>query len=209
MPCRHPTTNSLFVSPDLPNAHGLAVDWVSRNLFWTSYDTNKKQINVARLDGSFKNAVVQGLEQPHGLVVHPLRGSVQSSGLWDMVGIGAGKRRTLTLPSWDFPTGSSTGLMVTTSAWPTWMAAIALCSSVGRKALWVRACLPAPLPFPLSTTGGCLRGSSGAPQCSSSSLPVLTTLHQSCTPLLHAGFLSWSWAPYSDTPSCRPSYRFP
>lgn len=44
---------------DLPNAHGLAVDWVSRNLFWTSYDTNKKQINVARLDGSFKNAVVQ------------------------------------------------------------------------------------------------------------------------------------------------------
>lgn len=61
------------VSPDLPNAHGLAVDWVSRNLFWTSYDTNKKQINVARLDGSFKNAVVQGLEQPHGLVVHPLR----------------------------------------------------------------------------------------------------------------------------------------
>lgn len=68
--------------PDLPNAHGLAVDWVSRNLFWTSYDTNKKQINVARLDGSFKNAVVQGLEQPHGLVVHPLRGSVScSSGL--------------------------------------------------------------------------------------------------------------------------------
>lgn len=68
--------------PDLPNAHGLAVDWVSRNLFWTSYDTNKKQINVARLDGSFKNAVVQGLEQPHGLVVHPLRGSVYcSSGL--------------------------------------------------------------------------------------------------------------------------------
>lgn len=68
------------VPPDLPNAHGLAVDWVSRNLFWTSYDTNKKQINVARLDGSFKNAVVQGLEQPHGLVVHPLRGSVQGLG---------------------------------------------------------------------------------------------------------------------------------
>jgi hypothetical protein len=76
-----PTTDSLFVPPDLPNAHGLAVDWVSRNLFWTSYDTNKKQINVARLDGSFKNAVVQGLEQPHGLVVHPLRGSVCSPGL--------------------------------------------------------------------------------------------------------------------------------
>uniref|UniRef100_A0A493T8W4 LDL receptor related protein 1 n=1 Tax=Anas platyrhynchos platyrhynchos TaxID=8840 RepID=A0A493T8W4_ANAPP len=62
------------VSADLPNAHGLSVDWVSRNLFWTSYDANKKQINVARLDGSFKNAVIQGLDKPHCLVVHPLRG---------------------------------------------------------------------------------------------------------------------------------------
>uniref|UniRef100_A0A8C6YKS8 EGF-like domain-containing protein n=1 Tax=Nothoprocta perdicaria TaxID=30464 RepID=A0A8C6YKS8_NOTPE len=51
------------VSADLPNAHGLSVDWVSRNLFWTSYDANKKQINVARLDGSFKNAVIQGLDK--------------------------------------------------------------------------------------------------------------------------------------------------
>ncbi|XP_039602497.1 low-density lipoprotein receptor-related protein 1-like isoform X2 [Polypterus senegalus] len=64
------------VSADLPNAHGLAVDWVSRNLFWTSYDANKKQINVARLDGSFKNAVVQGLDKPHCLVVHPIKGKL-------------------------------------------------------------------------------------------------------------------------------------
>uniref|UniRef100_A0A3Q2NMI4 LDL receptor related protein 1 n=1 Tax=Fundulus heteroclitus TaxID=8078 RepID=A0A3Q2NMI4_FUNHE len=64
------------VSADLPNAHGLAVDWVSRNLFWTSYDANKKQINVARLDGSFKNAVIQGLDKPHCLVVHPLLGKL-------------------------------------------------------------------------------------------------------------------------------------
>lgn len=65
---------------DLPNAHGLSVDWVSRNLFWTSYDTNKKQINVARLDGSFKNAVIQGLDKPHCLVVHPLHGYVWGLG---------------------------------------------------------------------------------------------------------------------------------
>ncbi|KAG7228330.1 hypothetical protein INR49_009194, partial [Caranx melampygus] len=64
------------VSADLPNAHGLAVDWVSRNLFWTSYDANKKQINVARLDGSFKNAVIQGLDKPHCLVVHPILGKL-------------------------------------------------------------------------------------------------------------------------------------
>ncbi|XP_029681819.1 low-density lipoprotein receptor-related protein 1-like isoform X3 [Takifugu rubripes] len=64
------------VSADLPNAHGLAVDWVSRNLFWTSYDANKKQINVARLDGSFKNAVIQGLDKPHCLVLHPMLGKL-------------------------------------------------------------------------------------------------------------------------------------
>lgn len=61
---------------DLPNAQGLAVDWVSRNLFWTSYDANKKQINVARLDGSFKNAVIHGLDKPHCLVLHPILGLV-------------------------------------------------------------------------------------------------------------------------------------
>uniref|UniRef100_A0A8C2WTY4 LDL receptor related protein 1 n=1 Tax=Cyclopterus lumpus TaxID=8103 RepID=A0A8C2WTY4_CYCLU len=64
------------ISADLPNAHGLAVDWVSRNLFWTSYDANKKQINVARLDGSFKNAVIQGLDKPHCLVLHPILGKL-------------------------------------------------------------------------------------------------------------------------------------
>ncbi|XP_035237468.1 low-density lipoprotein receptor-related protein 1-like isoform X1 [Anguilla anguilla] len=64
------------VSADLPNSHGLAIDWVSRNIFWTSYDANKKQINVARLDGSFKNAVIQGLDKPHCLVLHPLLGKL-------------------------------------------------------------------------------------------------------------------------------------
>ncbi|KAF7208497.1 transcript variant X2 [Nothobranchius furzeri] len=64
------------VSADLPNTHGLAVDWVSRNLFWTSYDANKKQINVARLDGSFKNAVIQGLDKPQCLVLHPILGKL-------------------------------------------------------------------------------------------------------------------------------------
>lgn len=71
------TSLRVYLSSDLPNAHGLAVDWVSRNLFWTSFDTNKKQINVARLDGSFKNAVIQGLEKPpHCLVLHPILGLV-------------------------------------------------------------------------------------------------------------------------------------
>lgn len=130
LPC-HPSHHLPAVPPDLPNAHGLAVDWMSRNLFWTSYDTNKKQINVARLDGSFKNAVVQGLEQPHGLVVHPLRGSVQGQGQ----GTGRGRADEDAEPP--LPPGSCTGPTVTTSAWPTWTAATAPCSSAASGALWV------------------------------------------------------------------------
>lgn len=126
------------------------MDWVSRNLFWTSYDTNKKQINVARLDGSFKNAVVQGLEQPHGLVVHPLRGSVcQRLGAGAHLSEGEGENSSLTLFLVLSP-ASSTGLMVTISAWPTWMGATALCSSVARRVPWVCACLLAPAGFCLS-----------------------------------------------------------
>uniref|UniRef100_A0A8C4SJC3 LDL receptor related protein 1 n=1 Tax=Erpetoichthys calabaricus TaxID=27687 RepID=A0A8C4SJC3_ERPCA len=56
---------------DLPNAHGLAVDWVSRNLFWTSFDV----IEVARLNGSFRYVVIsQGLDKPRAITVHPEKG---------------------------------------------------------------------------------------------------------------------------------------
>lgn len=142
------------MSPDLPNAHGLAVDWVSRNLFWTSYDTNKKQINVARLDGSFKNAVVQGLEQPHGLVVHPLRGYVLQGPRSRGTGCGAGEEEDSDWPPVLAPLGSSTGRTATTSAWPTWTAATAPCSSVARGALWVRARPAALQPSPLTPPAG-------------------------------------------------------
>ncbi|XP_078716677.1 prolow-density lipoprotein receptor-related protein 1-like isoform X3 [Lampetra fluviatilis] len=70
------TNVETIVSADLANAHGLAVDWISGNLYWTSYDANKKQINVARMDGSFKTAVLQGLDKPHGLALHPIKGKM-------------------------------------------------------------------------------------------------------------------------------------
>ncbi|XP_048838951.1 low-density lipoprotein receptor-related protein 1 isoform X2 [Brienomyrus brachyistius] len=63
-------------SADLPSVHGLAVDWVSRNLFWTSYDNNRKQINVARLDGSFKKIIIEGLDKPQQLILHPQLGKL-------------------------------------------------------------------------------------------------------------------------------------
>uniref|UniRef100_A0A3B3RJA6 EGF-like domain-containing protein n=1 Tax=Paramormyrops kingsleyae TaxID=1676925 RepID=A0A3B3RJA6_9TELE len=59
---------------NLPSVHGLAVDWVSRNLFWTSNGNNWKQINVARLDGSFKKAIIEGLDKPQQLTLYPQLG---------------------------------------------------------------------------------------------------------------------------------------
>uniref|UniRef100_A0A3B3RKV9 Uncharacterized protein n=1 Tax=Paramormyrops kingsleyae TaxID=1676925 RepID=A0A3B3RKV9_9TELE len=64
-------------SADLPSVHGLAVDWVSRNLFWTSNGNNWKQINVARLDGSFKKAIIEGLDKPQQLTLYPQLGLVR------------------------------------------------------------------------------------------------------------------------------------
>ncbi|ELU06362.1 hypothetical protein CAPTEDRAFT_204982 [Capitella teleta] len=51
---------------------GLAVDWVSRNLYWT--DANFKHIGITPLndkDGYHKLIVEERLSKPHGIGVHP------------------------------------------------------------------------------------------------------------------------------------------
>ncbi|GCB72244.1 hypothetical protein scyTo_0001889 [Scyliorhinus torazame] len=64
------------ISADLPYAHALAVDWVSRNIYWTSSDLEEAQINVARLDGSLRTSIIHGLDHPQCLIVHPLKGKL-------------------------------------------------------------------------------------------------------------------------------------
>ena len=55
------------------NPDGLAVDWVGRNLFWC--DKTADTIEVSRLDGRFRKILIEdGLQEPRGLEVHPLRG---------------------------------------------------------------------------------------------------------------------------------------
>ncbi|KAI4902141.1 hypothetical protein NFI96_003416 [Prochilodus magdalenae] len=62
------------MSGDVLSVRGLAVDWLSRNLYWMSSDSEETQINVARLDGSLKTTVVHGIDKPKCLVLHPARG---------------------------------------------------------------------------------------------------------------------------------------
>ncbi|XP_076766279.1 nidogen [Xylocopa sonorina] len=52
---------------------GLAVDWVSRNIFWT----DKKSIEVANLETKKRKVLVSdGLVNPRGIAVHPYRGKI-------------------------------------------------------------------------------------------------------------------------------------
>ena len=57
----------------MKNPDGVAVDWVSRNLFWT--DTGTDRIEVSRLDGSSRRVIIsEGLNEPRAIVVDPFNG---------------------------------------------------------------------------------------------------------------------------------------
>ncbi|KAL3266297.1 hypothetical protein HHI36_010477 [Cryptolaemus montrouzieri] len=52
---------------------GIAVDWIANNIYWTN--TDKKKIEVARLDGSHRKTVVgEKLQDPRSIAVFPRRG---------------------------------------------------------------------------------------------------------------------------------------
>nr|XP_033800021.1 low-density lipoprotein receptor-related protein 1B [Geotrypetes seraphini] len=65
-----------IISGDSHSIKGLAVDWMSRNLYWISSEFDETQINVARLDGSLKTSIIHGIDKPQFLVVHPSRGKL-------------------------------------------------------------------------------------------------------------------------------------
>lgn len=52
---------------------GLAIDWVSRNIYWT--DSTKDTIEVANLDTKLRRTLFKtNLVNPRGIAVHPQRG---------------------------------------------------------------------------------------------------------------------------------------
>lgn len=50
----------------------LAYDWISKNLYWT--DPRYRSISVMRLVDKSRRAIIQNLNQPRSIVVHPVMG---------------------------------------------------------------------------------------------------------------------------------------
>ncbi|KAI4902146.1 hypothetical protein NFI96_003418 [Prochilodus magdalenae] len=70
---RDQTWREDVVSSGLGRVEDLAVDWVAGNLYWTDHGLDL--IEVCRLNGAYRTAVVSdGLDQPHAIGVHPLKG---------------------------------------------------------------------------------------------------------------------------------------
>lgn len=65
------TINEYFCPVDIESPEGVAVDWISRRLYWT--DSKKDTIEVAALDNPKNRAVIikRDLINPRGLAVDP------------------------------------------------------------------------------------------------------------------------------------------
>ncbi|XP_063218358.1 prolow-density lipoprotein receptor-related protein 1 [Bacillus rossius redtenbacheri] len=60
----------VVVQTGLATAEGLAVDWIGENLYWV--ESNLDQIEVARLNGSFRKTLVAGdMESPRAIALDP------------------------------------------------------------------------------------------------------------------------------------------
>lgn len=57
---------------------GIAIDWVAGNVYWT--DSGRDVIEVAQMKGENRKTLISGMiDEPHAIVVDPLRGW---AGLW-------------------------------------------------------------------------------------------------------------------------------
>ncbi len=66
-------TNYLFL--ELGSSEGIAIDWVSRLIFWT--DSSLKRLEVAKLDGSLRKVLLdKNIQNPRGIAVNPELGFV-------------------------------------------------------------------------------------------------------------------------------------
>lgn len=63
----------VLIGVNLTTPDGLAIDWLADNLYWT--DTGRKVLEIARLDGTCRKAIItQGLDEPRAVALFPRKG---------------------------------------------------------------------------------------------------------------------------------------
>ena len=72
----------VFLEHGLDACQGLAVDWMSRNLYWT--DEGRGTISVARLDDATKRRMLINVPYPRSIAIDPKRGYMYWS-KWEFV----------------------------------------------------------------------------------------------------------------------------
>ncbi|XP_053386538.1 low-density lipoprotein receptor-related protein 1-like isoform X2 [Mercenaria mercenaria] len=66
-----------LIDKGLKNTEGFAIDWLSRNMYFSSYDLTAQtaSISVATLTGSFRTELISTkIVQPKSIALHPLKG---------------------------------------------------------------------------------------------------------------------------------------
>ena len=63
----------VVISGDLGRPEGLAVDWVSKKLYWTDYELEK--ICVSSIDGNYRKTLIwRNIDKPKAIAVDPKAG---------------------------------------------------------------------------------------------------------------------------------------
>lgn len=66
-------SNLTQIIEDVKSIEGVAIDWVGRKMYWTTYKSGT--IEVATLDGNYMKVLVNnGLQYPRGIAVDPISG---------------------------------------------------------------------------------------------------------------------------------------
>ncbi len=60
----------------LTNSVSLAIDWISRNLYFSTFDSTKARVHMSKLDGLYRTTIIHDpfIKSPISLVVYPTLG---------------------------------------------------------------------------------------------------------------------------------------
>ncbi|XP_070183011.1 low-density lipoprotein receptor-related protein 1-like [Littorina saxatilis] len=74
-----------IIDTGLSNPEGFAIDWLSHNMYFTSYDEEKASISVSKLDGAFRTEIFtpKKTARVNSIAIHPTTGVM----FWSEIGV--------------------------------------------------------------------------------------------------------------------------